>query len=158
MSEHIHEQTSEFVDDEMSVEECDFFVRRLQRDGDARKRFLRYQLIGAVLRGEQPHPRQESGEINRAVSSPVLARAGIAASVVLAAMVGLVSGDSTILPQRLSENVQHIGAQSDFTGIQYLIHHMGTSTGLSRTLMHSSVFSALEFDTDDDEDEGQAID
>jgi negative regulator of sigma E activity len=141
----------------MSVEECDFFVRRLQRDGDARMRFLRYQLIGAVLRGEQLHSRPESGEIHRTVSSPVLARAGIAASVVLAAIVGLVSGDSTLLPQRVSESVQQIGAQADVTGIQYLIHHMGTSTGLSRTLMHSSVFSAIESDTDD-EDEDQAID
>jgi negative regulator of sigma E activity len=156
MSDHIDEQISEFVDDEMSVEKCDFFVRRLQRDTDARDRFLRYQLIGAVMRGEQLNARLEPVEIPRAASSPMLARAGIAASVVLAAVVGLVSGDSALLPQRAGERVQQIGAQSDFTGIQYIIHHMGSSNGLSRTLMHSNVFSAIESD-DGDEDEAQAI-
>jgi negative regulator of sigma E activity len=52
MSDQFQEQTSLFVDDELSAEECEFFVRRLQRDPDARGRLLRYQLIGATLRGE----------------------------------------------------------------------------------------------------------
>jgi negative regulator of sigma E activity len=52
MNDPLQEQTSLFVDDELSAEECEFFVRRLQRDPDARGRLLRYQLIGAALRGE----------------------------------------------------------------------------------------------------------
>ena len=52
MNEPFQEQTSLFVDDELSAEECEFFVRRLQRDPDARGRLLRYHLIGAALRGE----------------------------------------------------------------------------------------------------------
>jgi negative regulator of sigma E activity len=52
MNDQLQEQTSLFVDDELSAEECEFFVRRLQRDPDARGRLLRYQLIGAALRGE----------------------------------------------------------------------------------------------------------
>lgn len=52
MSEHIDEQISEFIDDELSVDQCEFFVRRLQRDREARARYLRYQLIGAAVRGE----------------------------------------------------------------------------------------------------------
>jgi negative regulator of sigma E activity len=52
MNDQFQEQTSLFVDDELSAEECEFFVRRLQRDPDARGRLLRYHLIGAALRGE----------------------------------------------------------------------------------------------------------
>jgi negative regulator of sigma E activity len=59
MSDQFQEQTSLFVDDELSAEECEFFVRRLQRDPDARGRLLRYQLIGATLRGELKTPDPE---------------------------------------------------------------------------------------------------
>jgi negative regulator of sigma E activity len=52
MNDPFQEQTSLFVDDELTAEECEFFVRRLQRDPDARGRLFRYQLIGAALRGE----------------------------------------------------------------------------------------------------------
>jgi negative regulator of sigma E activity len=52
MNDQFHEQTSLFVDDELTAEECEFFVRRLQRDPDSRGRLVRYQLIGAALRGE----------------------------------------------------------------------------------------------------------
>jgi negative regulator of sigma E activity len=52
MNDQFQEQTSLFVDDELTAEECEFFVRRLQRDPDARGRLVRYQLIGAALRGE----------------------------------------------------------------------------------------------------------
>jgi negative regulator of sigma E activity len=52
MNDQFQEQTSLFVDDELTAEECEFFVRRLQRDPDTRGRLVRYQLIGAVLRGE----------------------------------------------------------------------------------------------------------
>jgi sigma-E factor negative regulatory protein RseA len=52
MNDQFQEQTSLFVDDELTAEECEFFVRRLQRDPDARGRLGRYHLIGAALRGE----------------------------------------------------------------------------------------------------------
>ncbi len=58
MTEPIQDQLSAFVDDELSSEECAFFVRRLQRDPDAAQRALRFSTIGAALRGElvQPDP------------------------------------------------------------------------------------------------------
>ncbi|HEY7672044.1 MAG TPA: sigma-E factor negative regulatory protein [Gammaproteobacteria bacterium] len=59
MNDQFQEQTSLFVDDELSADECEFFVRRLQRDPDARGRLLRYQLIGAALRGELKTPDPE---------------------------------------------------------------------------------------------------
>ena len=59
MNDQLQEQTSLFVDDELSAEECEFFVRRLQRDPDARGRLFRYQLIGAALRGEVKTPDPE---------------------------------------------------------------------------------------------------
>ena len=59
MNDQFQEQTSLFVDDELSAEECEFFVRRLNRDPDARGRLFRYQLIGAALRGELKTPDPE---------------------------------------------------------------------------------------------------
>src|SRR5690606_20410005 len=58
MTEHIQDQLSAFIDDELSDEESAFLVRRLERDGAARGQLTRYALIGAALRGEllQPHP------------------------------------------------------------------------------------------------------
>jgi len=56
MSELFQEQVSLFVDDELSAEECEFFVRRLQRDPDSRSQLVRYQMIGAAIRGELNHP------------------------------------------------------------------------------------------------------
>lgn len=107
MSEHIDEQISEFIDDEMSAEECEFFVRRLARDDGARVRYLRYQLIGAAMRGE--HLRANAAGLGQRIAAardeftaPVRAGgfgwftagraaigAGIAASVALVAVLGL---------------------------------------------------------------------
>src|SRR5690606_27634270 len=58
MTEHIQDQLSAFIDDELSEEESAFLVRRLERDATARGQLARYALIGAALRGEllQPHP------------------------------------------------------------------------------------------------------
>ncbi len=56
MSDRFKEQISEFIDDEMSVEQGEFFVRRLGRDQEARLQYLRYQLIGAAIRGEYRFP------------------------------------------------------------------------------------------------------
>ena len=56
MSEQIQDQVSAFTDDELSVEECTFLVRRLERDAKSRDKALRYSIIGAALRGELPNP------------------------------------------------------------------------------------------------------
>lgn len=58
MTEQIQDQLSAFVDDELSSEECAFFVRRLQRDPEAAHRAMRFAVVGSALRGEmiQPDP------------------------------------------------------------------------------------------------------
>jgi sigma-E factor negative regulatory protein RseA len=53
MTERIKEQISVFMDDELSSQECEFFVRRLQREPESRRQFVRYQVIGAAIRGER---------------------------------------------------------------------------------------------------------
>jgi negative regulator of sigma E activity len=45
-------QISAFVDDELSSDECEFLVRRLSRDSEARRQLVRYSAIGAAMRGE----------------------------------------------------------------------------------------------------------
>ena len=58
MTEKIQDQISAFIDDELSAEECSFFVRRLERDPEAREQLIRYSTAGAAIRGEllQPDP------------------------------------------------------------------------------------------------------
>jgi len=169
MSEHFDEQISQFIDDEMSAEECEFFVRRLQRDGESRSRYLRYQLIGAAVRGEHIH--RNAAELRQrlgaAISSdaPTVAEpqsgrsrrvaisAGIAAVVALVVVAVLVEtrtlgtqapGNTSSLATFVDANVAGRPANdpAELTGIQYLIHHTGYSSGLNRTLVHSSVVAA----------------
>ena len=106
MTDQFHEQISEFIDDEMSVEESEFFVRRLQRDESARRQYLRYQLIGAAVRGEYRHPgvselgprleqaldhdEGESGQ-SRARWVRLASVSGIAASIALVAIFGFMA-------------------------------------------------------------------
>jgi negative regulator of sigma E activity len=52
MTEIAELQISAFVDDELSSDECEFLVRRLSRDPDARRQLVRYSAIGAAMRGE----------------------------------------------------------------------------------------------------------
>ena len=58
MTDHINDQISAFIDNELSADESALLVRRFERDSDARARAMRYTLIGASLRGEllEPHP------------------------------------------------------------------------------------------------------
>ena len=56
MSDQIQDQVSAFVDDELSLDECMFLVRRFERDLDARRKVTSYLTIGAALRGELVHP------------------------------------------------------------------------------------------------------
>jgi len=70
MTEQIRDQISAFMDDELSPEECAFFVRRLEHDPDARNQLTRYTTIGAVLRGEliQSEPGILRRRLNKALS------------------------------------------------------------------------------------------
>lgn len=56
MTEFADLQISAFTDDELSRDECEFLVRRLSRDAQARRQLLRYAAIGASLRGELLSP------------------------------------------------------------------------------------------------------
>ncbi len=56
MAEKIQDQISAFTDDELTPEECEFLVRRLERDPESREKVLRYAVIGAALRGELVGP------------------------------------------------------------------------------------------------------
>lgn len=114
MSEQFKEQISEFIDDEMSAEGCEFFVRRLQRDEHSRDCYLRYQLIGAAVRGEHLH--YQAAELRQRLQHAVaesapeaaarprwsgrwMAGAGIAASVAVASIFALkmmAPGDSAL--------------------------------------------------------------
>jgi negative regulator of sigma E activity len=148
MSDHIREQLSEFVDDEMPIEECDFFVRRLQLDDEARARFVRYQLIGSALRGEPSPVRSPAGAGTASPSSPKLLRFGVAASVLLAAVIGLVSGDTALLNSESADESPLVGMQAGSTGMQLLIHHAGYSSGPNRTLIPTTLFPDSESDDD----------
>jgi sigma-E factor negative regulatory protein RseA len=110
MTDEIREQISVFIDDELSAEECEFFVRRLQRDSTSRAHYIKYQLIGAAIRGELGQPNRSlelRGRVQaalgggtataassarrsnmRALVKPLLGF-GIAASVTVAALLAL---------------------------------------------------------------------
>src|SRR5262245_59216582 len=110
MTDQINDQISAFIDDELSDEESAFLLRRFERDPDARNQAVRYTMIGSALRGELLGPDHSVLRRRIAVSLtgqalPAAARAatpnwtarymrpllgvGIAASVAVAAIVGL---------------------------------------------------------------------
>ncbi len=110
MTGKIQDQISAFNDDELSPDECEFLVRRLERDPESREKVLRYAVIGAALRGELlgPDPdvlrnrlRQALDAVSlvprRTIDSPGLAArmirpalgAGIAASVAALGLLAL---------------------------------------------------------------------
>ena len=110
MTEQVQDQISAFADDELSAEECEFLVRRLERDPEFRQKALSYATIGAALRGEilDPDPdilrrrlQKELGivsvptrqSLDKAVTSNRFIRPafgfGIAATVAVAALFGL---------------------------------------------------------------------
>jgi sigma-E factor negative regulatory protein RseA len=182
MSDQINEQISQFIDDEMSPEESEFFLRRLQRDDEARSQYMRYQLIGAAVRGEYSHasasdlgrrleqaldgesvPRRPAAQWSRLLSG-----AGIAASVALVAVFGIrevnlapenpVAGSvaggassefdlpSYVVPTNTADSRQIVRVPGEVTGIQFLMHHAGYTSGVSRTIMQSSMIAAQETD------------
>jgi negative regulator of sigma E activity len=110
MTEHVHEQISAFLDDELSSEECAFLVRRFSSDAHARRQVIRYAAIGSALRreGMPANSNLLRERINQALdgipSTPVrqvraprrsrhwtqlIAGSSIAASVAVAALFGL---------------------------------------------------------------------
>ena len=169
MSEHFDEQISEFIDDEMSPEQCEFFVRRLQKDDSARARYMRYQLIGAAIRGE--HIQHNASELRRRLeaalatdnpASPaatqsiagnqLVASAGIAAGFVLFAAIGWGVSMLDRLPPVDAPQVAGTVTESPSPAVmpsasldagsfasQMLVHHAGYSSGFNRTLMQSSL-------------------
>ena len=78
MTEQIKEQVSAFLDDELSTEECEFFVRRLQRDQGSRNLYMRYHAIGAAMRGEPIYTCQTRlrDQVQLAIAEPVTAEQG----------------------------------------------------------------------------------
>lgn len=192
MSENFNEQISRFIDDEMSAEESEFFVRRLQRDDQARQQYLRYQLIGAAARGEYLHPGASDlgRRLEQALDVPevpnrsrqsswtrIAGGAGIAASVALVAVFGLrlvslgpdaadsaaefaagLEQPSYVVPDSAPESQEFVRVPAQLTGMQFLIHHARYTSGVSRTIMQSSMIAAQETDpTLDDEDEVEPI-
>lgn len=124
MTEQVRDQISAFIDDELSPEECEFFVRRLERDPATRRRIVRYLTVGAALRrellpcdtsllrrridlalGGLPHKAPRRRFISARFVRPALGF-GIAASVALVAVLSLrlVNGrgdDAAALPASL---------------------------------------------------------
>jgi hypothetical protein len=171
MSEHFDEQISEFIDDEMSPEQCEFFVRRLQRDEGARARYMRYQLIGAAVRGE--HIQQNAPELRRRLeaalasdaAAPVAAKradrghqlvasAGIAAGFVLFAAIGWGVASLDRLPPAdagaialAASDAPSIAAMlsplegGNFAGQMWVIH-AGYSSGFNRAQIQSNILAA----------------
>jgi len=116
MTESSDFQISAFADGELSRDECEFLVRRLGRDPEARRKALRYAAVGAALRGELigPDPDVLRRRISAAlegvhVPEPVQTQAlsplrrflrpaagvGIAASVAVAALLAVSTGSDT---------------------------------------------------------------
>lgn len=115
MTESPDVQISAFADGELSRDECEFLVRRLGRDVEARRKTLRYATVGAALRGELigPDPDVLRRRISAALEgvhvpehartrapSPLrrfvrpAAGVGIAASVAMAALLAVSTGPS----------------------------------------------------------------
>lgn len=113
MSDKFNERVSQFIDDEMSSEESELFVRYLERDEHARRQYLRYQLIGTAARGEHLHssvddfrnrlnaaidaePRRASGIVrHRKLLGGTAVAAGIALIAVVAMQISDMASEST---------------------------------------------------------------
>ena len=177
MSEHFDEQISEFIDDEMSPEQCEFFVRRLQRDEGARARYMRYQLIGAAVRGEhiqhnasELRHRLEAALARDASAAPVpmravagnrlVAAAGIAAGLALFAAIGWrvamldmprqVDADefaAAVAGSPATAATSPVSLDGSAFAGQILMTHAGYSSAFNRTFVQSSVLAAPEVES-----------
>lgn len=157
MSDTFDEQISQFIDDEMSVDESDFFVRRLEREESARQRFMRYHLIGAAIRGETIEPgtvelgrrlgealESDSEYLQHSWLRRLAAGAGIAASIALISLVGFrlasLSPDTAVA----GETRELVEVSGDAIGIQYLMQHASFTSGPNRRFLQSSMLTAQE--------------
>jgi len=182
MTEQISDQISAFIDDELPDEESAFLLRRLERDSDARNRAMRYTMIGAALRdellpvqtilrrrlavaltGAAAPPQRTAPRWRSRYLRPALG-VGIAASVAIAAIVGLRAlNDTRVGPagpvaaplQTRSADVppSYVVPQevADAPAIQpavrltnYIVHHSEYASRLSRTSVRSNVIGAAE--------------
>jgi hypothetical protein len=152
----------------------------------SRTQYLRYQVIGAAIRGEHVVPehgilraRLQSALHGRSQEAPRerqparslthwLAGAGIAASVAAVALLGLrltnvapvtsgflaggetleehlelVEPPSYVVPIR-TEEARIVTPQIRLTGLQYLVHHGGFASSLSRTVVHTNVVASSD--------------
>jgi sigma-E factor negative regulatory protein RseA len=189
MTEQINDQISAFIDDELPDQESAFLLRRFERDPAAHDLALRYTMIGSALRNELlgPDPailrRRVAAALTGAplpVARPVarwqsrytrpLLGFGIAASVAVAALVGLrmindariepstagspltastlaeprqpaAPAPSYVVPRDVSD-VPVVAPQIRLTN--YLMHHGEYASRLNRTSVHSNVVGASE--------------
>jgi negative regulator of sigma E activity len=182
MTEQTSDQISAFIDDELPDEESAFLLRRLERDADARNRALRYTMIGAALRDEllpdhtllrrriavaltgAPLPAQRAPARWHARYVRPLLGVGIAASVAIAAIVGLRALNDTrpgaagpaapplqtraadvppsyVVPQ---ETADAPVVQPAVRLTNYIVHHSEYASRLSRTSVRSNVVGTAE--------------
>ncbi len=188
MTEQINDQISAFIDDELPDQESTFLLRRFERDPEAHGQALRYTLIGSALRNELLGP--DPAILRRRIAVALAGKAplpatrpqarwqsryarpllgfGIAASVAVAAIVGMrmindaqvapsgavaplvardvervepVPADRYVVPQEVSD-APVIAPQIRLTN--YLVHHGEYASRLSRTSVHSNVVGASE--------------
>lgn len=170
MSDLFQEQVSVFIDDELSAEECEFFVRRLQRDPDSRAQLIRYQMIGAAVRGELGHPeagvlrrrlRDALNGVSRTRELPTARRAGIrrfvkpalgasvAAGVAVAALLGLRSAGLGGGADPVSTPVEQLRALEDIEVPTYVVPRepierrlVAPPIRLTNYLMHHGEYAA----------------
>jgi negative regulator of sigma E activity len=182
MTEQISDQISAFIDDELPDEESAFLLRRLERDPEARGRAMRYTMIGAALRdellpvqtilrrriavaltGSSLPPQRSAARWRSRYLRPVIG-VGIAASVAIAAIVGLralndarvgAAGQAATQLQTRSADVppSYVVPQevADAPVVQpavrltnYIVHHSEYASTLSRTSVRSNVVGAAE--------------
>jgi sigma-E factor negative regulatory protein RseA len=183
MTEQISDQISAFIDDELPDEESAFLLRRFERDAESQNRALRYTMIGAALRDEllpdhtilrrriavaltgAPLQTQRAAPARwRSRYLRPLIGVGIAASVALAAIVGLralndarvgaagpaaaplqtravAAPPSYVVPQEAADAPV---VQPAVRLTNYVVHHSEYASRLSRTSVRSNVVGAAE--------------
>ena len=142
MTRLIEEQISAFLDGELSAEEAELLVRRLENEDDHRFTLARYGLIGECVRGANSefalglHRRvgeqlaDDVTPIQEAVSRRWAIPAGVAASLVLAATALLINwpGNETgVSPSPVS--VPQTVATTDESTTEFVATVSGTGAG-----------------------------
>jgi negative regulator of sigma E activity len=190
MTEQISDQISAFIDDELSDEESAFLLRRFERDADARSRAARYTMIGAALRDELSGSNPEI--LRRRIAAALTGTApaaqqraaarmqwrylrpavgvGIAATVAVAAIVGLRAVNvarvgapgsastvnaplqaatsapppSYVVPRDVSDAAVTPVVAPPVRLTNYVMHHSEYASRLGRQSVHSNVVGAGE--------------